>query len=348
MTRSVVVPGLTRDPDKYMPRLEGQPLPESAFAPQASEPPAPLDWSAEETVSLKTMAVEMAALRGKIESRASTPAEELRFKNLVEEMKGRVETKESKESGPEFRELVDREREALKKFFGFEIQVPSPPGEVTPEKHKEWKENGFELRYLPKLDLSEVDPADPEKKKRRWKKFPGWTKPPGKGPGETQSELPGGWVLMDMRRKPTYANGGQMYESDDAIGKALAELRAGPSPSIERYESVPDPASRFGIRGTDFDKPEVRLRLAEALGLDSNEFDLAYGIENSVLMHMYRPDWGNTDSYEWLKDKSTDGRLRLYGGGSDDGGLSDVGWGGADSRSVNFGFRPLGRFSQKK
>ncbi len=40
-------------------------------------------------------------------------------------------------------------------------------------------------------------------------------------------------------------------------------------------------------------------------------------------------------------------RNRLYGGNSDNGGLSNVNWNDADNRNENIGFRPLDRLSQR-
>ncbi len=310
----------------------------------STEPSVPLDWSADETVALTKRAEEIATLRDKIISRASTPAEELRFKNLVDEMKGMIEVKEAAETGPEFRELINREQEALKTLFGKEIEIPPLPQEITPEKYKEWKEKGFELHYLPPVVLSETGPDG----KKKWKELPGWTKKPEKGPEEIHSELPGGWMLVDTRQKPNYDNGAQIYPNDEVIGKALETLRRGANPVIEPYDAVPNPKSRFGIRGSDFEKPEVQTALAASLGVNVKDLDLPYAIENSLLMHMHMPEWGNTTTLEWLKDKTADSRDRLYGGNSDGGGLSYVYWVGAAGRHEDVGFRPLGRFSSKK
>ena len=251
---------------------------------------------------------------------------------------------DAREFRREFRNLMYREYAVLKTFFGKEIEVSPLPPEVTPEKYKEWKEKGFELHYLPPTSLSETGPDG----KKKWKELPGWTKKPEKGPEEIHSELPGGWMLVDTRQKPNYDNGAQIYPNDEVIGKALETLRRGANPVIEPYDAVPNPKSRFGIRGSDFEKPEVQTALAASLGVNVKDLDLPYAIENSLLMHMHMPEWGNTTTLEWLKDKTADSRDRLYGGNSDGGGLSYVYWVGAAGRHEDVGFRPLGRFSSKK
>ncbi len=255
----------------------------------------------------------------------------------------KVLTPDVREFHPEFRELINREQEALKTFFGKEIEVPPLPPEVTPEKYKEWKEKGFELHYLPPTSLSETGPDG----KKKWKNLPGWTKKPKKGPEEIHSDLPGGWLLFDMRKKPNYQGGKQMYPNDGVIGNALKTLRLG-TPHLLRDDRVPKPNSRFGMRGADFDKIEVQTALAASLGINVKELDLPYAIENSLLMHMHMPEWGDTNVYEFFKDKTADGAGRFVGGLSNEGGLSDVIGLHAGFQTEGIGFRPVARLSSKK
>ena len=294
---------------------------------------------------LKTMAVEIVALRDKIESRASTPAEELRFTRLVEEMKGMVVAKESQESGPEFRELIDREKEKLKEFFGEEIEVPPLPSEITPKRYEEWKEKGLELHYLPPVEMKEDSD------------FPGWEKKPGKRhtphaqwgieffdaikngdlPADAAT-LSGAWTLIDTRRKPQYNSANQRYE-DDPLGPVLEALR--------KKNFIADfkvKGSRYDISPEEFEKPEVRAALAEALGIPVEALHLPRAIDYNYIGNAFYPEWGETDTYEWFEDVYK-GQHRLYGGDSDGGGLSHVSWIGAASRYASIGFRPLGRFS---
>jgi hypothetical protein len=73
------------------------------------------------------------------------------------------------ERGLEFSELIRSETEILTKFFNQDIRVPPLPESVTPELHEFWKENGYELHYLPPLDLQKV---------YQEKSAPGWKTPP--------------------------------------------------------------------------------------------------------------------------------------------------------------------------
>ncbi len=70
-------------------------------------------------------------------------------KALEEAGKDQLAKRKEGVESPEFRELLDREKEKIQEFFGEEIEVAPLPGEITPERYQEWKEKGFELHYLP-------------------------------------------------------------------------------------------------------------------------------------------------------------------------------------------------------
>src|SRR3989344_9339389 len=55
----------------------------------------------------------------------------------------------------EFNELVMSEKEKLKIFFGYEIEVPPFPEEITMERYLEWKKNGFEI-YMKNKQIKEI------------------------------------------------------------------------------------------------------------------------------------------------------------------------------------------------
>ena len=78
------------------------------------------------------------------------------------------EQKSRPESSAEFQEVMEREAEKLREFFGYDVEVPAIPEEVTPERYERWKEMGFELHYLPDEELAED------------RDLPGWKKKPGK------------------------------------------------------------------------------------------------------------------------------------------------------------------------
>ena len=82
---------------------------------------------------------------------------------------------------PELRDLVEMEADALKRVFGYDIEVPPLPRSVTPERMEIWREKGMDLHYLPPEDLREE------------RDLPGWKR--------TRSHLPGYWILIERREK---------------------------------------------------------------------------------------------------------------------------------------------------
>lgn len=253
--------------------------------------------------------------------------------------KGARKTEEGKERG-EFSELVSREQEKLWEFFGKEIEVPSLPDEITPEKYELWKELGFDLHYLPDEDL--VKDRD----------LPGWEKKPKDWFYDQISEgnisadavkLTNAWVLTDSRAKPQYDNGNQMYENDDKIGNVLKKLRQ--QGMIEKYKKAD---SRFNISWDELNRVGVKAALAKLLGVDPENLRLPRAIEWNYLGNAFHKEWGETNVWEWFEDSYDKGRERLGGGGSFDGGLSYVFGNTPFFRRGNLGFRPLVVFSSKK
>ena len=235
--------------------------------------------------------------------------------------------------------LMKQEAATLKAFFGESITVPPLPREITPERIKNWERMGFELHYLPPIDMTED--AD----------FPGWEKKPhswfyeeianGTLPKDA-TMLPGAWVLVDGRQKPAYAEGAQMYDHDP-LAPVLEDLNRRGLISQSDYDGTKlDPRSRFGLSPADFEKPEVMNAFAKALDLKPGQASLTEAIVWNVLANIHHPEWGTTNTVEWQKETPGSGR-RLISGSSDDGGASHVDWHGRPSGSV--GFRPLGRFS---
>ena len=240
---------------------------------------------------------------------------------------------------PELSKLREEEAATLKAFFGEPITVPPLPREITPERIKNWEAMGFELHYLPPMDMTED--AD----------FPGWEKKPRRWFYEEIADgriakdatmLPGAWVLVDGRQKPDYAKGAQMYDHDP-LAPVLEDLnRRGVISQSNFDETKLDPRSRFGLSPADFTKPEVMNAFAKALDLKPGQASLTETIVWNVLANIHHPEWGTTDTTEWQKETSGSGG-RLISGRSGYGGASGVGWGGRPFGRV--GFRPLGRFS---
>lgn len=249
------------------------------------------------------------------------------------------EAEKGKERG-EFSELVTREQEKLREFFGKKIEVPSLPDEITPEKYELWKELGFDLHYLPDEDL--VKDRD----------LPGWEKKPKDWFYDQISEgkisadavkLTNAWVLTDSREKPQYDNGNQMYENDDKIGNVLKKLRQ--QGMIENHKKAD---SRFNISWDELNRVGVKAALAKLLGVDPENLRLPRAIEWNYLGNAFHKEWGETNAWEWFEDSYDKSQTRLIGGLSDFGVLSNMNRFTPDDRAGNLGFRPLVVFSSKK
>ncbi len=258
----------------------------------------------------------------------------------VERVLGEAQ-KERGRMGPEtmeFRELRGREAESLRNFFGYDVEVPPLPAEITMERYEKWKEMGFELHYLP---------AEEMKKDRE---LPGWKKKPrdlfyenikDKKVDADAATLPGAWILADTREKPKYQHAEQMYQ-DDVLAKTLEELRK--KKVIGAFEVE---GSRFRISWDELHKPEVKKAIAEALDVPEKYLRLPRAIEWNYLGNAYHPSWGDTDTWEWFEDSLGEGQRRLAVGYSGIGGLSSVGWGDPGARLGDLGFRPQVVFSRE-
>lgn len=231
------------------------------------------------------------------------------------------------------------ESKKLSAFFEKEIEVPLLPAAITPERIKNWEQLGLELHYLPAENMTK------DRELKAWKNKPGdWFYEQiaqGTIPA-TATELPEAWFVIDGRQKPAYNKGSQMYEHDP-LASALEELNIrGIISQTNFFEIMIDHKSRFGLSPADFDKPEVIKAIARALDLDPNQTSLPETMVWNLMANIHHPEWGTTNTYEWLKERYRSGE-RLISGGSSRGGASSVGWSGEPDAGT--GFRPLGRFS---
>ncbi|TAK95098.1 hypothetical protein EPO05_05110 [Patescibacteria group bacterium] len=237
----------------------------------------------------------------------------------------------------EFRELIKNEGEALDKFFGKHVSIPSLPESITLEKFKYWESIGFELHYLPAEEMkSEKD-------------FPGWNKKPSpwfyekiraKSIAEDSAMLRGGWILIDGRPKPEYQSGDQAYV-DDSLAETLTKLRK--SGNLLGYKIA---ASRFDISWDELRDGEVKAAFAELLHTVPEDIQLPRAIEWNFIGNVHHPEWGDTNSWEWFQDEFIAGGGGLYGGRLGNGGLSNVGVYASFVRDSGIGFRLLVRFAK--
>ena len=256
------------------------------------------------------------------------------------------------------RYVVARELYQLKQFFGYDIYTPPLPPEITQAKIERWMELGFELRYLPPIDMTED------------KEFPGWKHKPGRryttgniGSIEfyddlkkirdlpenrsnpnlldlTPTQLPGTWVLTDIRDKPNYKDGKQKYENDEAIHRALLELYIKGVINEEAPECW-----RNNIHPDVFKNKEFWDAIRTVLDLDDIPgaiIRLPRVIEANVLGQGL--GFHDTTTWEWCEEYYKSGQ-RLTWGDADFGGASAVSQ-EVDSGDAD-GFRPFVVFPAK-
>ncbi len=232
-------------------------------------------------------------------------------------------------------------------ILGTRVEVKPLPASVTPEVRKNLEAFGFELIYLPKLDLGSL--ADLKKVGESkylddlQKRYPNWrhyesmadreksdhSKPRNlnewywgfvKGGNIDFPGLPGQWVAVEKMPKPAYR---------------------------EKYESTPVGArlgfkDRFDVTWNNakaaIDKEKAKL--LTDIGLRSGaDMRMLEALEWNLIAN--REGWGKTDTYEWVNTEVRDAgdSRRVYVGYSDDGGAAYAGWDRPGASAGSLGFR---------
>ena len=228
-------------------------------------------------------------------------------------------------------------------YTGKETEGDKPPQEVTDILNM-WKEKG-----ITNFDIYHLSAHKFEQKGN----YPGWKIKPRDwfwqqiqqgtvSPDAAQtSDM---WVAVDKTQKPDYDNGRQLY-ADDPYGVLLKGLRDERKIKVPKeYKHVPQ-TSRFAISPDELTQ-HVLPEIAKILGVGSKPVRLPREIEFNIIGNRSHPEWGNTNTAEWLNDNFGDD-VRLIGGLSDDGGLASVRYRWSGSRFDDVGFRPLVVLSSK-
>ncbi len=247
-------------------------------------------------------------------------------------------------------DILSRERASHLAFFGQEFDLLD--FQATLEKYgrqqiARWQKLGLEPHYLPKATMAKDSV------------FPGWKIKPedwyynqiANGNilrnqnsalvADRLVALEGITVLLDTRLKPNYDNGRQMYQDDDFLGSIIANLRK--QDKIAKYEYGPQ-SSRFGVSADEWEN-HVKLTLASKLNLNPHQLRLERAIETNIIpqlyTHMPRKDDGNTNTLVWYEECFERRAYRLFGGGSDFGGLAGVSYRYADCHWLDGSVRSL-------
>lgn len=237
-------------------------------------------------------------------------------------------------------EILNHERQCHLDFFLQKFNLSEferTLKEYGQETIKEWQKLGLEPHFLPKASMMPTN------------NYPGWKIKPEKWFYDKVAqgrilrniddeltkvegvELEGVTVLIDIRLKPKYRDGKQMYKNDDLLGTIIKQLRK--DEKIAKYEYGPQ-SSRFSVSANEWEG-QIKPALAKKLGLGVVQLRLERTIEANVIPQLYsympRKDDGNTDTWVWYEEYFGDRDDRLNGGGSDNGGLADVSYFWADN-----------------
>lgn len=244
------------------------------------------------------------------------------------------ETREMRKDIPSSAELdiINNEKSQWKRVLGTEIDVPRIPYIVTPEVQENLKEMGMELRFIPALDLGNLNKL---KKLRREKylknlqySYPGWNpyeelKNKEKGDHSVMRnlnkwfwdsvkdrkinfpELQGKWIAVETMPKPKRGDG---YE-----------------PSI--ITDILNLKNRFS-KTWKYINNTLNNKGAEVLakiGIKNGELKMLDALEYNLLAN--REGWGKTNTYEWTSTEFL-GEDNFYRavvvGGSDSGGAANA------------------------
>lgn len=239
--------------------------------------------------------------------------------------------------------LFQEEKESLNNFFGETLSFNLP--EISEENFKKFSNFGFDLHYLPKIEITESNDF-PSCKEKPNKSFFDLIK---KEKLSTSSAfLPGKWVFIEKKRKPK--KNFWWIAKDDPSVKILRNFfrvdlkKYCQKISRQQYDddfllSILKEngfASRFSLSWQEIEeiiKPEI----AKLLKIPTEKIRLPKFIEWNFLGNLFYPQWGKTSTWEWFADRLSTGECLAGGAGS----LTALGWDPPDFWSTILGFRIL-------
>lgn len=244
---------------------------------------------------------------------------------------------------------VAQEQDAWKDVLGTNVEVPPLPANITPEVKRNMERLGFELRYIPKLDLGTLDELkrkgeeqfldDLQRRYPNWRRYETLSDTERSDHSVTRNleqwfwglakdgnmEFPqqlGAWVAVEKVRKPSW---GESYDKTPAM-EAMG---------LDNYFNV------SAENGDQAIQEKFLPWFSGQTGLRVNESDarMLTAVEWNLLAN--REGWGETDTYEWT---STEARAvgdprRVVVGHSDGGGAANANWAHPSDSGDNGGFR---------
>ena len=158
------------------------------------------------------------------------------------------------------------------------------------------------------------------------------------------------WAAMEGFQKPEYDGGKQLYEND-TLAPMLEELRKRGRIEVPDWCTHVPSISRFGTSPDEIDNYIVPQFIEDTPIKDLvNKGQAKAGVPPFASL-FYRgntahPEWGETNTWEWLANSFGDGG-RLIGGYRDRGGLAGVDYRWRDDHFGNVAFRLRVAFSSK-
>jgi len=242
---------------------------------------------------------------------------------------------------------VSQERDAWSEALGTNVEVPPLPAEVTPEVQRNLERLGFELRYIPKLDIGTLDELQRNGQERFLdeiqRRYPNWRRYETLSSEEREDhrvgrnleewfwglakdgrmelpQLPGTWVAVETMKKPSY---GEHYDRTPVSeGLGLDD--------------------RFNVSWVDAHRAieNNKRELLSEIGLPSSaDVRMLEAVEWNLLAN--REGWGSTNTYEWTNTEARGdgGSYRVVVGDSDIGGAARAHWAPPAGSSAYVGFR---------
>lgn len=248
--------------------------------------------------------------------------------------------------------LVKAENNAHRAFFGQTFdpaQFTATLERFGEDRVGQWAKLGLEPHFFPREAVFSADA-----KIRGWRVKPrswfweevftgGIKRRNAAGDLETVSEVrfDGVTLLVDVRCKPPYDGGRQMFVNDiDYLGALICVLRM--RGKIDDYGSQ---SSRFGISPCEWDE-QVRPALEARPEFEGVTFRLELVLEANVIPQLYsrmpRRRDGQTNTWVWYEEFMGDTSCRLIGGSSAHGGLADLHGGSPSDHCGSYAVRPVG------
>lgn len=248
---------------------------------------------------------------------------------------------------PESTPDTNVEQRKWQEILGTRVEVKPLPASVTPEVRRNLEAFGFELMYLPKLELGTLAELKRSGESRYLddlqRRYPNWKHYESMGDRDQSDhskprnlnewfwelvkdenikfpELPGQWVAVEKMRKPAYR---------------------------ETYESTPVGArlgfrDRFNVSWNDA-KAAVDREKARILGdiglISGADLRMPEALEWNLMAH--REGWGSTNTYEWTNTeyRASGASYRVCVGRSGGGGAASAFWVPPDFSDDGLGFR---------